>query len=189
VLKAARVPAATLMMASLLAWPLVAQEWRPEFKSPQVDAEAVKRPPPVNRRKLVPHAARASVKAVPEKQAHKLAIQVDENNPQVMNLALNNAKNVVDYYKTKGEHVTIEMVTFGPGLHMLRDDTSPVKQRISAMALEAPNITFIACGNTQTNQSKQENKSITLISEAKVVPSGVVRLMELQGKGYAYIRP
>ena len=64
-LKAARVPAATLMMASLLAWPLVAQEWRPEFKSPQVDAEAVKRPPPVNRRKLVPHAARASVKAVP----------------------------------------------------------------------------------------------------------------------------
>ena len=29
-LKAARVPAATLMMASLLAWPLVAQEWRPE---------------------------------------------------------------------------------------------------------------------------------------------------------------
>ena len=186
--KAARALVATLM-ASLLAWPLVAQEWRPEFKSPQIDAQVVKRPPPVNRRKLVPHATRASVKTVPEKQVHKLAIQVDENNPQVMNLALNNVKNVVDYYKAKGELVAIELVTFGPGLHMLRDDTSPVKQRISAMALEAPNIMFIACGNTQTNQSKQENKSITLISEAKVVPSGVVRLMELQGKGYAYIRP
>jgi uncharacterized protein len=123
------------------------------------------------------------------KATHKLAIQVDENNPQTMNLALNNARNVVDYYRGKGENLAIEIVTFGPGLHMLRDDTSPVKQRIAAMALEAPSITFIACANTQANMSKQENKPITLISEAKLMPSGVVRLMELQGKGYAYIRP
>lgn len=122
-------------------------------------------------------------------KTHKLAIQVDENNPQLMNLALNNARNVYDYYKAKGEEVAIEVVTFGPGLHMLRDDTSPVKQRIASMVLEVPGLTFIACGNTQANQSKQENKPITLISEAKVMPSGVVRLMELQGKGYAYIRP
>ena len=45
----------------------------------------------------------------------------------MMNLALNNATNVVQYYKDLGEKVTIEVVTFGPGLHMLRDDTSPVK--------------------------------------------------------------
>jgi intracellular sulfur oxidation DsrE/DsrF family protein len=122
-------------------------------------------------------------------KTHKLAIQVAENNPQLMNLALNNARNVVEYYKSKGEEVAIEVVTFGPGLHMLRDDTSPVKQRISAMALETPDVTFIACANTQANMSKQESKPITLISEAKVMPSGVVRLMELQGKGYSYIRP
>lgn len=122
-------------------------------------------------------------------KTHKVAIQMAENNPQLMNLALNNARNIVEYYKSKGEEVAIEIVTFGPGLHMLRDDTSPVKQRISAMALETPDVTFIACANTQANMSKQENKQVTLISEAKVMPSGVVRLMELQGKGYAYIRP
>lgn len=122
-------------------------------------------------------------------KTHKLAIQVAENNPQLMNLALNNARNVVDYYKSKGEEVAIEIVTFGPGLHMLRDDTSPVKQRIAAMALETPGVTFIACANTQANMSKQENKQITLMSEAKVMPSGVVRIMELQGKGYSYLRP
>jgi intracellular sulfur oxidation DsrE/DsrF family protein len=123
------------------------------------------------------------------KTVHKLAIQVAENNPQLMNLALNNARNVVEYYTSKGEEVAIELVTFGPGLHMLRDDTSPVKQRISAMALETPSVSFIACANTQANMSKQENKQVTLISEAKVLPSGVVRLMELQSKGYSYIRP
>ena len=122
-------------------------------------------------------------------KTHKLAIQVAENNPQLMNLALNNARNVVEYYKSKGEEVAIEIVTFGPGLHMLRDDTSPVKQRIAAMALETPGVTFIACANTQANMSKQENKQISLISEAKVMPSGVVRIMELQGKGYSYLRP
>ena len=50
-------------------------------------------------------------------------------------------------------------------------------------------MTFAACGNTQANQAKAENKPVTLISEAKVTPSGVVRLMELQKQGYAYIRP
>lgn len=122
-------------------------------------------------------------------KVHKLAIQVDENRPEVMNLALNNARNVVEFYKNKGEQVSIEIVAFGPGLHMLRDDTSPVKQRIAEMSLSEPSISFIACANTQQNQSKQEQKPITLVSEAKLMPSGVVRLMELQSQGYAYIRP
>jgi uncharacterized protein len=120
---------------------------------------------------------------------HKVAIQVSENDKAQMNLALNNAKNIADYYKSKGETVLIEIVTYGPGLHMLRVDTSPVKDRIGPMALENPNLKFIACGNTQANQSKAEGKEVTLIPEATVMPSGAVRLMELQAQGYAYIRP
>ncbi len=120
---------------------------------------------------------------------HKLAIQVNQNDKATMDLALNNAKNVIDYYKAKGETVAVEIVAYGPGLHMFRSDTSPVKQRIATMSLENPNLTFAACGNTQANQSKAENKPVTLIDEAKVTPSGVVRLMELQKQGYAYIRP
>jgi intracellular sulfur oxidation DsrE/DsrF family protein len=120
---------------------------------------------------------------------HKVAIQVDQNDKAVMDLALNNAKNILDYYKSKGETVAVEIVTFGPGLHMLRADTSPVKDRIAPMSLENSNVTFVACANTQANQSKAEGKPVTLISEAKVVPSGVVRLIELQKLGWAYIRP
>jgi uncharacterized protein len=120
---------------------------------------------------------------------HKIAIQVNQNDKAVMDLALNNAKNVIDYYKSKGEKVAVEIVTYGPGLHMLRADTSPVKDRIAVMSLENANVTFAACGNTQANQSKAENKPVVLISEAKVTPSGVVRLMELQKQGYAYLRP
>jgi uncharacterized protein len=132
--------------------------------------------------------SKKAAKAKSEK-VHKIAIQVAENNPQLMNLALNNAANVVSHYKKLGEKAVVEIVTFGPGLHMLRDDTSPVKQRIQQFALETPEVTFAACANTQANMSKQEKKDIPLLSEAKLTPSGVVRLAELQGQGYAYIRP
>ena len=123
------------------------------------------------------------------KVLHKVAIQVSQNDKAQMDLALNNAKNIIEYYKGKGEPVAIEIVTYGPGLHMLRSDTSPVKDRISPMALENPNLKFIACANTQANQSKAEGKQVALIGEATVMPSGVVRLMELQTQGYTYIRP
>lgn len=170
--------------------PAWAQEWTPTFKS---DAPAAVIVEPKRKRKIAqrrPARPKQEVSAATVSRAiHRLAIQVAENNPQVMNLALNNARNVVEYYKSKGEEIAVEIVTFGPGLHMLRDDTSPVKQRIAAMALETPSLTFIACANTQANMSKQENKPVPLIGEAKVIPSGVVRIMELKEKGYAYLRP
>ena len=103
---------------------------------------------------------------------HKAAIQVDQNDKAIMDLALNNARNIMDYYKAKRETVAVEIVTYGPGLHMLRADTSPVKERIATMASENPNLAFIGCGNSQANQSKAEGKSVTLISEAKIMPSG-----------------
>ncbi len=120
---------------------------------------------------------------------HKLAIQVDDNNPAVMNLALNNAQNVIEYYKAKNETVDVQVVTFGPGLHMLRADTSPVKARVSEMSLANKNLHFSACDNTRVKMSKAEGKDIPIMEEGQSVPSGVITLMELQGKGYAYLRP
>lgn len=120
---------------------------------------------------------------------HKVAIHVDDNEPKRMNMALNNAQNVKNYYDAKGETVEIEIVVYGPGLHMFRQDTSPVKDRISSMSLEIEGLTFSACGNTQAAMSKAAGKEIVLVDEARIVPSGVVQLIELQEQGYAYVRP
>jgi hypothetical protein len=120
---------------------------------------------------------------------HRLILQVDTNDPAMMNLALNNAANVDQYYSDLGEPVEIEIITFGPGLHMLRADTSPVKDRIKSMAESRPSVSFKACGNTQENMAKAEKKSIPLVSQAAVVKSGVVRVMELQEQGWSYLRP
>jgi intracellular sulfur oxidation DsrE/DsrF family protein len=124
----------------------------------------------------------------PEKM-HRLAVQVNVNDPAAMNLALNNVSNVEEYYRSRLEDVQIEIVAYGPGLHMLREDTSPVKDRIKSMSQTMRNVSFMACGNTRQNMQKAEAKDIPLMSQAKVVESGVVRLMELQEGGWSYIRP
>lgn len=123
------------------------------------------------------------------KKQHRLILQVNSNDPAMMNLALNNATNVVQYYRDLGQPVSIEIVTFGPGLHMLREDTSPVKSRIEVLALSSPEISFKACGNTQENMKKAEQKNITLIPQAQTVSSGVVRVIELQEQGWSYVKP
>jgi uncharacterized protein len=124
-----------------------------------------------------------------EQKEHRLILQVNTNDAAAMNLALNNATNVTEYYKEAGEKVKIEVIAFGPGLHMLRDDTSPVKARIETMALSTPEVSFKACGNTQQNMRKAENKDIKLIPQAEIVPSGVVRVMQLEEKGWSYVKP
>ncbi|MBR0784928.1 DsrE family protein [Bradyrhizobium iriomotense] len=134
---------------------------------------------------LVPTKASAASK---EKE-HHLILQVNANDAPAMNLALNNAVNVAQYYKDAGEKVKIEVVTFGPGLHMLREDTSPVKARIEEMALSTPEVSFKACGNTQEKMKKAENKDIPIVRQAEIVKSGVVRVMELQEMGWTYVKP
>ena len=107
--------------------------------------------------------------ALAEGMTHKVAIHVDENDPAVMNMALNNVQNVVAYYKGKGDTVQVEVVTYGPGLTMLVADKSPVADRIAAMSLENETLTFAACGNTLNAMKKKAGGDVPLLSEAKIV--------------------
>jgi intracellular sulfur oxidation DsrE/DsrF family protein len=133
----------------------------------------------------------ASAGLAAEGKPHRVAIHVDQNDPQVMNLALNNATNVMEYYRAKNEDVDVDIVTYGPGLHMLRADTSPVQDRIKRLKESASpgKIQFSACNNTRQGMEKTEGHAISILPDATLVPSGVVRLMELQEQGWSYVRP
>lgn len=120
---------------------------------------------------------------------HRLVIHVDDNDPARMNLALNNMSNVFEHYRKLNEPIRIEVVAYGPGLHMLRADTSPVRTRIDALRLTYDTATFSACGNTKTNMEKAEKKEVPLLADVRLVEAGVTRIMELQEAGWSYIRP
>lgn len=167
--------------------------WTPMITNTAADSEHRARKAHVARKETAHNKERSILNAnarIPSNaKAHNLILQVNTNDPAAMNLALNNATNVAQYYKDLGEKVKIEVVTFGPGLHMLREDTSPVKARIEEMALSTPEISFKACGNTQEKMHSAEKKDIPIIRQAEVVKSGVVRVMELQEKGWNYVKP
>ena len=120
---------------------------------------------------------------------HKLALQISDNDADKMNAVLNVAANVSKYYSDKGEEVEIQIVAFNAGLHMLREDTSPVKPRVSSFAKSMPNVSFKACQNTVDSMVKREGKAIPIVENTDSVPAGVVTLIELQEKGWTIVRP
>jgi intracellular sulfur oxidation DsrE/DsrF family protein len=124
-------------------------------------------------------------------KTHRIVFQVDQNDLAVMNLTLNNVSNIIEYYHSKGEQAQIEIVAYGPGLTMFRDDKSPVKARLKTIQSGSfpSEVAYAACGNTMTNMEKAEGHAIPIVPEAKVVTAGVVRLTELQEQGWSYIRP
>src|ERR1700680_1912114 len=81
----------------------------------------------------VPFAHRKAAAAEGDKKTHKLAIHVDQNDVDVMKLALNNSRNAFELYKARGEELAVEIVAYSQGLHMLRDDTPPVREAIQGL--------------------------------------------------------
>jgi uncharacterized protein len=138
---------------------------------------------------FVTRVAAANTDAPKEPGHHKVAIHVDANDPAVMNMVLNNMSNLATFYAARKEIYAVEVVAYGPGLHMLRDDTSPVKERIKTLAESNPSFVFSACHNTRASMAKQEDKEIPLLSQAQEVPAGIVRLVELQEQGWGYVKP
>ena len=120
---------------------------------------------------------------------HQLALQISDNDEAKMNTVLNVAANVSRYYSGLGEEVQIEIVAFNAGLHMLREDTSPVKDRLTSFSESMPNVIFQACNNTLQGMTKKEGKTPPLVPSAHIVPAGVVRLIELNETGWTIVRP
>ena len=122
-------------------------------------------------------------------EKHKLALQISDNDPGKMNAVLNVAANVSKFYSEKGDQVEIQIVAFNAGLHMLREDTSPVKPRLKSFKQGMPNVSFMACENTLEAMTRSEGKEPPLVENAARVKAGVVTLIELGEKGWTIIRP
>ncbi|MCE4226478.1 hypothetical protein HCU64_22275 [Methylobacterium sp. C25] len=135
--------------------------------------------------------AAAPASAADGSKQHRVVFQVDTADTATMSLTLNNATNVVDYYRDKNEEVEIDIVAFGPGLAMYRADKSTVADRIAHFADYGfpSKVQFSACNNTKTAMEKAEGHPIELLPQATIVPSGVVQIMERQEQGWSYVRP
>ncbi len=124
----------------------------------------------------------AVCRADQSEQQHRLVIQVSDGNPETMNLALNNAMNVV---KALGQdNVDVEVVAYGPGLKLLLKSNARFRDRVASM--EMYNVQFAACGNTMKSLKITKD---ALVEGVSVVDVGVLEIMKKQEEGWSYLRP
>lgn len=119
-----------------------------------------------------------------EEDGHKIVIQVSTDDAQTQTIAMNNAVNLQKHYGV--DNIAIEIVAYGPGLKMLTAN-SEQSRRVKDLAMQE--ITFSACENTMKKMEAKSGKKPMLTEGVERVASGAAQIMELQEKGYAYLRP
>jgi intracellular sulfur oxidation DsrE/DsrF family protein len=115
---------------------------------------------------------------------YKVVIQVSTSDEHTRTIALNNAVNLQQLYGM--DNVVVEVVAYGPGLGILTKNNKNAK-RVKSLAQQ--NIIFSACNNTMSKIERKTGKRPVLVEGVQVVNAGVARIIELQMKGYSYIRP
>ena len=125
----------------------------------------------------------AHTKEAPNK--HKIVYQVDDADK--VKFVLGNIQNHIKGVGGWERIEALELVVFGPALKsfVTKGMDPEVKQMLER--LQAQGVVLGACGNTM----KGFNITLDQLPEgASPLPQGgVVRIMELQEQGYAYIRP
>jgi len=117
--------------------------------------------------------------------SHKLVLQISSSNPATQHLVLNNAVNIKKHW---GDDIDVVIVAYGPGLSMLiPSKKNKEANRVASLAQQG--ISFDACHNTMNAIKKKTGKMPMLVKGVKVVPAGLARIIELEEKGYSYVRP
>jgi len=137
--------------------------------------------------RLMPAAlfALAALIAVPAVAQHAVpnhvVMQVSDADPAKWTLALNNARNLQADLGTR--NVEIEIVAYGPGIGMLKLDSTVAARLDEAIA---SGIKVAACENTMRGQKLVR---ADMLPNLEYVPAGVTEIMRKQQQGWSYIRP
>jgi len=122
-------------------------------------------------------------------EARNIVMHVNFADQGRLGFVLNNVENIFDYYQHQGNQVAIRVVCHGPGLHLLRTDTSPLRERLQQMVDSLDQLGFYACTNTLDKMTKAEGRRPELIEQAILVPAGLPEIIELQRLGWVYVKP
>jgi intracellular sulfur oxidation DsrE/DsrF family protein len=125
-------------------------------------------------------APQAELAGEPAFVEHRLAIQLSDASEEKQALA----SNILKLYGP--DKVAVEIVTFGPGVELLRDD-NPNRSRIGSLIVQG--VRFDACMNTIETLERTSGKPFPLNPQARKVAAGVGQIITLAEHGYTTVRP
>ncbi len=117
------------------------------------------------------------------KGQHKLVIQISSDDIRAQETALGNIVNIQKHYGM--DNIEIELIAFGPGYRMLTPQ-SPLASRVASLSMQE--VTFTACLNTMISIKEKTGSMPKLIEGVTTTKAGVARIIELQEKGYSYVK-
>ena len=131
-------------------------------------------------------AARAEQTPLPDKPfaEHRIVLQLSDNDPKKQGLVISVAYNLLKFYDP--DKVAIEVVTFGPGIDLLRTDNG---NRKLVESLIAQGVRFDVCLNTVDTLERETGKRPEIIPAATPVQVGVGQILLLTENGYTLVRP
>jgi uncharacterized protein len=134
----------------------------------------------------LPSLARAEPAPLPDKPfaEHRIVLQLSDNDPRKQGLVISVANNLLKFYDP--DKVAIEVVTFGPGIDLLRPDNT---NRKLVESLVAQGVRFDVCLNTVDTIERETGKRPDFIPVATPVQVGVGQILSLTENGYTLVRP
>ncbi len=115
---------------------------------------------------------------------HQIIMAINTTDELIQQRAVDSINRLKSYF---GEDTTIEIVAYGPGLHFFTEQS--IHQDTLLHLGQLPHVTLSACQNTINKIEKKTGQKPQLLSLVQVVAGGIVRVVELQEKGYAYLLP
>jgi intracellular sulfur oxidation DsrE/DsrF family protein len=134
----------------------------------------------------LPAAVQAQPAPLPDKPfaEHRLALQLSDNDPKKEGLIISIANNLLKAYDP--DKIAIEVVTFGPGIDLLRPE-NPNRQRVESLI--AQGVKFDVCLNTVDSIERETGKRPNIIPLAIPVQVGVAQILSLTENGFTLVRP
>ncbi|MDO9226054.1 MAG: hypothetical protein Q8M09_17540 [Pseudomonadota bacterium] len=114
----------------------------------------------------------------------KVLLHLDSNEPARLGAVLDLAERML---ASSGNEGRVEVVVNSYGLNLLRQDTSPYRERIERLADQHANLTFIACGQTVA-RLKREGLDVVLVPEANVASSAIGEIIGRMREGWVYVK-
>jgi len=121
--------------------------------------------------------------AVMPQDPHRVVMHLNSGDEKVQRGALNNIRNL--YQEVGREHLRVELVVHGAGLTLLTKKGSMLATELAQLKT-AYDVEFTACSNTMKAMNLTTRDLVEQVD--RTVPA-MVRLMELQEQGWAYIKP
>jgi intracellular sulfur oxidation DsrE/DsrF family protein len=130
--------------------------------------------------------ARAEQAPLPDKPfaEHRIVLQLSDEDSKKQSLVISIAYNLLKFYDP--DKVAIEVVTFGPGIDLLRPDNG---NRKLVESLVAQGVRFDVCLNTVDTIERDTGKRPEFIAVATPVQVGVGQILSLTENGYTLVRP